>query len=336
MRRILYIDPFSFEGHVNFNKIHIEALRRYGFRLEFVFKEGYGKLLGEEDVVYEYPERLYNHDSGNKWRLSQYRILRDIMQHVDLESYGRIFLSAYETFSVLLTGFPMSYLVNHDNIQNNVIKIWGLRALAKKQHVHIALLRQSLGCLKAHGCVESYFVNHGLIESYPDEPRDGGNQITVFSPSAESSDELFINEMILDDSLNEILESKNVRISIRSNNLHSDRKNIEILSRRLSDDEYRKKFMASDYILIAYPEAFKYRVSGVLMEALACGKRILVRDIEAMREFRNLIGADNYFRDIRELSQCIGRLEARPENVAGDQRDLRLALSPDYSFVQLT
>lgn len=331
--RLLYIDPFSFEGHVNFNKIHIEALRRCGFEPDFVFKEGYGSLLGEGNVVYEYPERLYNHDSGNKWRRSQYCILRDIMRHVDMGSYDRILLSAYETFSVLLTGFPASYLVNHDNIQSNRIKLWGIRALAKK-HVHIALLRQSLDLLKGMGCNASYFVNHGLIESYPAEPREGGAQITIFSPSAESSDEEFINEMILDDSLNGILEKRNVRISVRSNNLRSGRKNIEILSRRLSDDEYRKKFMASDYILIAYPESFEYRVSGVLMEALACGKRILVRDIPAMREFRDLIGTDNYFGSVRELAECISRLEARPEYNSGDNGDLRLSLSPDYSFIK--
>lgn len=331
--RLLYIDPFSFEGHVNFNKIHIEALRRCGFEPDFVFKEGYGSLLGEGNVVYEYPERLYNHGSGNKWRLSQYRILRDIMRHVDMRPYDRILLSAYETFSVLLTGFPASYLVNHDNIQSNRIKLWGIRALAKK-HVHIALLRQSLELLKGMGCKASYFVNHGLIEPYPAEPRGSGDCITVFSPSAESSDEEFINEMILDDSLNELLEKRNVRIAVRSNNLHSGRKNIDILSRRLSDDDYRKKFMASDYILIAYPESFEYRVSGVLMEALACGKRILVRDIPVMREFRGWIGAENYFGDIRGLSECICRLEARPEDNSGKQGDLRLSLSPDYSFIR--
>lgn len=332
--RLLYIDPFSFEGHVNFNKIHIEALRRCGFEPDFVFKEGYGSLLGEGNVVYEYPERLYNHDSGNKWRLSQYRILRDIMRHVDMGSYDRILLSAYETFSVLLTGFPASYLVNHDNVQSNRIKLWGIRALAKK-HVHIALLRQSLDFLKGMGCNASYFVNHGLIEPYPAEPRDGGACITVFSPSAESSDEEFINEMILDDSFNELLEKSNVRISVRSNNLRSDRKDIEIIGRRLSDDEYRKKFMASDYILIVYPESFEYRVSGVLMEALACGRRILVRDIPAMREFRELIGAENYFSDIRGLSGCLRRLEARQEENTGSHGNLRLSLSPDYSFMKL-
>lgn len=331
--RFLYIDPFSFEGHVNFNKIHIEALRRCGFQPDFVFKEGYGRLLGEPNVVYEYPARLYNHDSGNKWRVSQYRILRDIMRHVDMDSYDRIFLSAYETFSVLFTGFPSSFLVNHDNIQNNKIKLWGIRALAGK-HVHIALLRQSLEFLKEMGCSDSYFVNHGLIEPYPAEPRDGGQRISIFSPSAESSDEPFINEMILDDALNGILEEKNVRISIRSNNLRSGRKNIEVLGRRLSDEEYRRRFMASDYILIAYPESFEYRVSAVLMEALACGKRILVRDIPAMSEFRDMIGAGNYFSDISELSECIRRLEARRENDAGNLRDLRLSLSPDYSFIK--
>ena len=92
--------------------------------------------------------------------------------------------------------------------------------------------------------------------------------------------------------------------------------------------------MASDYILIAYPESFEYRVSGVLMEALACGKRILVRDIPAMREFRDLIGADSYFGSVRELAECISRLEARPEYNSGDNGDLRLSLSPDYSFIK--
>ena len=45
MKKILFIDPLSSDGHVNFNKIFIRELFKEEVTIDFIFKKGYNEKI---------------------------------------------------------------------------------------------------------------------------------------------------------------------------------------------------------------------------------------------------------------------------------------------------
>jgi len=118
--KILYIDPLSPNGHINFNNIQIKSLYKIFDSIDFSFKKGYEKkiCIKNTETIFLIPEKFYK-STNNKiiTRINLLKILRYIKKNIDLSIYDFIIFSSYEEISLYFSfiKYPL-ILVNHNNI----------------------------------------------------------------------------------------------------------------------------------------------------------------------------------------------------------------------------
>lgn len=340
--KVLYIDPFSSTSHANFNRLHIEAIRKNTVDLHFVFKEAYYKEVGVQasDVDYSIPLSCYVQNKGGLInRLYMCLVWWKIRQHVCLKQYDKIIVAAYEEISLFFAFYrtPL-YLINHNNLSglDNRVKRFFFKAISKR-NIHIVLEPNMKEYLNMLGISNVEIVRHGLIAPYtlniPSEECQFQKKTFLFSPSITSVDEKFINKMINDEMLISFLEKEDIYLVIRSKTLISSSRHIKILSNYLTKMEYISYFLQASAILLIYPASFKYRVSGVLLEAISCGKKVIMSDIDIFRQYENLFGPQSYFTTIEDLMACL-KLLLNSKNYNSCLTDLQRTLyMPDYSKI---
>lgn len=341
--KVLYIDPFSSSSHANFNRMHIEAIRKVAEDIHFVFKENYWKEIGVQtsEVCYAIPSSYFGINKGGFInRFYMCRVLWKIRQNVPLRQYDKIIFAAYEEISLFFALYTVPlYLINHNNISslNNRVKRFFFKSISKR-NTHIVLEPYIKDYLKSLGIQKVEVVRHGLIPPYS----SSSFQITttllhkrfLFSPSMQSVDIEFMEKMINNESFIKYLETHNLFLVLRSKTLHSSSPNIVVFSHYMPKEEYIAYFLGAEAILLFYPKSFRYRVSGVLLEAISCGKNVLMSDIEAFRQYESLFGANAYFSTSNQLMQCLNfalnNVENREVSFSDKQRN---SYMPNYSAI---
>lgn len=178
------------------------------------------------------------------------------------------------------------------------------------------------------GCDNIQFINHGILK--PRQlPFYQSDKRFIFSPSASSSDFDLLKKILNSQKFINYLETNGFELIIRSNeDLGVRSKAVRFITTRLTEQEYMSEMSKAYVILICYPESFTYRVSGVLMEALAYNKRIIANEIPALTEFEGFIGSNFFYRDENTLIEALNLLKQ------GDINRCKLdPLTPDYSFL---
>lgn len=337
--KILFIDPVCFPSHSNFNRLHIEALKRTGAEIDLILKKDYWEQLGgifKDDVVYEIPTKR-KFLGGIVFRLYLIIIFILIRLKINLKNYDKIIISYYDEIAIYFSNFPCSYLINHINISGlgNKVKFWFFRRISKR-HKHIVLESCIKDYLKELNINNVFVVRHGLI--MPDYKIDVIEELhkydyVIFSPSSVSSDELLLHDMINSMEFKKFLYTTNTLLIIKSETITTNDKNILILKGYLSDSYYKALLSQSDIILITYPTTYKYRSSGVLLESIAYKKYVIMSDIEILRQYEYLFGSDAYFSDTRGLIHAILSIYKRKDKNL-EISDVEIAeLMPDYSEI---
>lgn len=335
--RILYIDPLSLDGHINFNKIHIKALKSLGADVDFCFIEGYGKKLGLDasELIYDIPKFLDDQSNGLKFRLSQYRILRQLRHSIDFERYDRIIFSCFEQISFSFAGIRDAFLICHNNISDNKLKRFFLKKVGKRNSL-LYMLKGAKDWFDNLGVTNKHYVFHGLINPElksvsMESDRQNKFRFKIFSPSGSSSDHEFIQHLLESAQFVDFLKKQNIQFVLKGNYLPKDYPdNIRIINHRIPDSEYVAEFLSSDAILICYGQDFKYRVSGVMMESIAFDKPVLVRDIPSLREFTDIVGENSYFGSIDDF---INAIKHKIDQKIGLIKMNYPKQQPDYQFL---
>lgn len=344
---ILYIDPICPKGHVNFNKIHIEALLKISKSVNCVFKEGYAKDIGntEINVLYEYPVKksIFDKIKGLGSRIRIIKQMRDISKHVDFRKFEIVILSYYDELSFVFSGYKGGlFLINHNNIagiNSSLIKRFIYKQISKNNH-QLVFDSNSWEKLQVYGINDVQIVNHGLIAPYKTiescfetfKRIRGDSTYTIFMPSSGNVDDVLVKQVVTDINIRLTLEKYNAKIIMNCSAIKGANDSVKFLNRRLSFDEYSTFFCNSDIILIPYPKTYSYRTSGVLMESIANDKRIQMTDIAAFRLYENLVGESSYFNDVIDLSNHMEDLLIEISNNKSFSYE-KDALSPNYSFL---
>lgn len=340
--KVLYIDPFSSSSHANFNRMHIEAIRKVAKDMHFVFKENYWKEVGVQvtEVCYAIPSSYFGKNKGGLInRFYMCLVLWKIRQNVPLNQYDKIIFAAYEEISLYFAFFAVPlYLINHNNIStlNNRVKRFFFKRISKR-NTHIVLEPYIKDYLKSIGVKKVEVVRHGLISPYPNNSLRVNNPLLhkqfLFSPSMQSVDVEFMEKLVRDKSFIKYLEEHDLFLVLRSKILHSPSSNIQILSHYMSKEEYMAYFSGATAILLVYPKSFRYRVSGVLLEAISCGKNTLMSDIEIFRQYESLFGTNAYFSTVNSLIQCLDCILEGKNKIFNLSEEQRQFYMPNYSVV---
>lgn len=330
MYRILYLDLLCPRGHVNFNNIYLNYFsKKSNVIVDVAMPTFYLKQLDFTDCknmnIIQLPDALYTR-SHKKFigsiinRLHLIRLQWYLKNSINLGEYDQIFISSFDNISSLFLFFPRNtFLVCHNNLTfvfSNIIHKYSLKIIANRYKLGVFTNEMLDYCLK-NNINRLLKIPHGLPKPIMfDKPIENLiNSRLIFIPSSYSLDRDIINK-ILSKEFNDFLKKHNFSIALKwdSECIYS---NINLYTKYLSKDEYNNLFIKSYAILIPYDKSFKLRTSGVLMEAIANNKKIILRDIPAFSSFKantNVSGVlfFNSFDDLKSIISC-RLLEIQPD-----------------------
>ncbi len=317
-KRILFVDPILQKGHVVFNQIYINALRKEDVKLSFVFVRGFDENLvfPKDHLIYSIPKVLFKYNLGMIGNRICYLIALFLLRiNVKFKEYDEVIFSSFEEISFFFFRIRNAYLVNHINISkiDSNVKYFFLKRVLKKNKLIVFdnTIKKAL-CLKGnfdvivqpHGLAKPYTNNYNdlshLDSRFEDKRFDG----TIFSPSDNSSDTVFLSRMINNQKFINFLEKMNILLILKGNfDIKHD--NIIVINFHLPKETYNAIFSKINIILIAYPNTFKNRVSGVLFESFANNKPCVVRKNDMLTSYLKHFRYDPYFSNIDRLINAI-------------------------------
>lgn len=346
--KILVVDPICPRGHINFNRIHINALNQIEDNIDYIFKDDFGETLGlnSNNIVLKLRDRNYKSISRilNKSILNRLKSIKhylQIRQHLNKNKYDAIIFLSFDEILIPIIGNQKNlYLINHTNVSgvadSKLKKIIYTRY--SKHATQIVFERDSYEYLDSLRIKNKIIVPHGLIEPFTidnlneeDDDIDGFKHV-IFSPSRGSIDENLLNNLITNNEFIKYLESNEILFILRSQNITSNHKNIRVLTGHLSDELYERLFCKASLIFVPYTQSFKFRTSGVIMEGITNNKLMLIRDIPAFRSYQFFLGDSCYFNE----SNCISKIKNMISDTSSESKVIYInkqLLQPDYSFL---
>ncbi len=350
MSKILYIDHISPDGHINFNKIYLDALMRQKYQVDIVCKAGYFKKIKTSNSHFklEIPNILYRYKDGITNRILFFLQLIYIKHKIDFSNYDYILLSSYEEISLFFAKYKYKlFIVNHDNIRglDSRIKRFFIKKISQKNtHIvfeqyikeHLKMYRINNVCVISHGLINPLNIKNVNFNSLhnicPDLHNAPLYNYVIFSPSASSTDYKFIRSLLSDESFGKFLMKNKIIFIAKGHFSKSNNKNIVIINNYLSQQQYESLFSISNLILICYPSSFKYRVSGILMECISNEKICFIKDIEALKIYSKCFTYNPYFKNKEELINLIS-LFIKDIEYFKIEKDCKNLFIPDFSKI---
>lgn len=315
--RVLFLDLLSPAGHVSLDRNLIEALGALA-SVDVACRDGYfdeGEMPGGVQRLFCIPTAYYSPGTKVTFRVKCHRAIRWVLRNVAIESYDLVFVSAFETISFSLSWpsriRPRVAILHHNNLDElqNCMKAAAFRLIAAKvEHVvfsedSASYLRQSFG-IKNPIWLLHHPIDLRIVEEY--RLASGGTSVstdscpTVVAPSS-SNDEVFIKDLIQLDK-NGCLDGLGIRIIAKSRSVAYESAQVRVNEGPFARKDYVRLMGDATLVLLPYPPSFRHRVSGVLFDALAFGKRFVGSDIPLFRGFaRTYPGIGITYTDTRSI-----------------------------------
>ena len=234
--------------------------------------------------------------------------------------YDKVIFSSMEELSFGLVSLcQKAYIICHDNARNwdKGIKGFFLKKIAAK-NTFVVFNSFMAEPFKKEG-IRHYIVSHGCIQPFTLDsevtlPIDILHYDTIIFHPSNRPNEQFIEELKASKSFHKFLKDSNSLLILRSLSPQKDiSDNIIYINDYLSFDQYKKLFLKSDIILMAYPDSFSHRVSGVSFEAVANKKCILIKRNQALSYCKDFYNYDPLFSNIEQLQEKIIYLRTHSE-----------------------
>lgn len=305
-KKILFASYELMTGHINFDRMQIEALRRAGHHVDLALPEQVAKEqpFASSEYACIIPKHL-THKGPNPW-MNRWRFLRAlcyIRKHAHPETYDAVIVEACDEITLSL--MPLSkemYIFCHANAhyidETNFgarLKTFCLRRLGRKNHFLVFNDTMKEPLMKLHP-LSVEVVRHGCVAPYIQSldvllPIDLTSYKTiVFHPSSVPNRKR-VMQLIEDEKVVEYLKSQHILLLLRNIPIKREiSSNIQSINEYLPSEVYKQLFLQSDIMLLAYPDYFKYRVSGVSFECVANRKRMLYSQLPSLdycREYYN-------------------------------------------------
>ena len=297
-KNILYVNYILQYGHVNFDRIHISALKSTGNNVKLILHYKIAKELGFPLAEYELIlPKFLGIDSHNPIlnRFIYILTLLYIKIKVSFKNYDKIILSSMDEPTLGLVPLCRKmFIICHVNASNfeNTIKRFFIKKLTKYNYF-IVFNRRMKEPFIENGISNVFIISHGCIDPYQPQileslPIDTTKyDFVIFHPSAKI-ERNFLQELKSNKELHRFFIDNNYAFVVRDKSLEIEEcENIIIIHKYLTKEQYQTLFVASDVILLAYPESFRYQVSGISYECITNKKNILIRNNPSLKYCEN-------------------------------------------------
>lgn len=315
MRKILFIDYLGYSGHKNFNKIHINALQRQGWKFDLVGVVGQFNNMNIDNHVniIEIKEGFMTrrHASSLLSRLANILLLFKLRNMFKLSDYEYIIFPTYDVLSLFFFRTKQKvFLINHNNVSqlSSRIKLWMTKNLPL-QYFHIALSQEMADRLrKLSPFRKCYYIPHGIIEPSNQEKKPvfiKEAEKYLFCPVNRNYDKVLLEKILTSQRVIKYLKKQNIRILIkRISDKICNSNEIFVIDSRLDKAEYDYLIKNACAVMIPYEQSFKYRCSGIMFESVAYKTPIIASDISALRSFENDCNI-SFFSDVKSFINSI-------------------------------
>lgn len=338
MKKILYIDYDLQVGHVNFNRIQIDALKATGADVRLVLHQYMYRHLPYPREMYDYivPTVLkYRNGHPIINRLSFIITLLLIKLMVNIRKYDSVIIGYCDEISLwTLPPARGMYVFMHRTagLRESRLKRWLCKRIAQKNS--FLVFNNHMGEMLREARITSYHItSHGCAEAFDDKTDATNNPgLTIFHPSAKISCK-FIADVLSDRNVLHFIEENNIRILLKESDddmkiIHN---NIVYLPSMIDFSEYKNVFALSDIILLSYPESFSGQVSGVSFECVANQKRTMIYSHPSLEYCRNFYNYDPIFSNALEFVCLCKKLM---ENSSLGCTASVESLAPTYDFLE--
>jgi len=304
--KILLVDILSPKGHKNFNYRTLDILNSI-CTVDTAFEKGY---LDEYDNTYskinnrfDIPDKLLPNGLKCKikflyklmYRIRFFRAMRWVERLNKEENYDLTIFSSVDIIAFSLAVYRLNkryVFIDHAiaEINKSEIKKILWRHINKNAEVVVMekyiqeYLIDTIGINN-----KTWLIRHPLPQKMNGQiQREYGIKI-IFAPSG-TNDENFISFLI-----NNHNRIKDFKIIIKSKKKSYESTSLEVYSNRISGQEYTNLMNSCDYVLLPYGPEYNYRVSGVFFEAVAYGKKSIIKTNNTLRYYtteypNNVIG----------------------------------------------
>lgn len=283
-KRILYADLLSPEGHIKFNNIYLNALDGEYDIICVGQGEYTSKLCLPSSCLktYSFPEFHIPKDN-NRWtsiqfRLHQIRMQKYCVQLAIREHCDAIIFSSFENVSLsfIATRGVNIIAICHNNVEQlflSKIKHHLLRLLSNR--IKLVTLTKGAADHLTHNGIKNTLLPHGFVNEV--KQATGSNQF-IFIPANEAYDDKILR-YILSNEYTSFLQNNKCQLVIKQK--IADRFNgcselIKVVSNVLPHAEYETYFSQAAVIILPYAETYTLRSSGIVMEAIANDKFVIV------------------------------------------------------------
>lgn len=342
-KKVLFIDYTYQKGHVNFNRIHIDAIKAAGYDVDIILHSDIASCLDYpmDSYVLMLPRFLNQRKNSPILNRVIYTIalLWIKIKVFNFSRYAHVVVSCCDEPTLWLMPLCRNmYIMCHNTASvNSRFKRFFLKRLSRHntflvfdEYMKQPLVENGIKNVKivAHGCVPPFPpVSDAKL---PVEAK--GFRKLIFHPSSKA-DLSFVKELVNNAILCGYLKENKILLLIHGK---KDEKwivpdNIRFITGFLPIDVYHAIFLKSDAILLVYPSSFQYQVSGVSFECIANRKNIIVRHHPALTYCRDFYNYDPIFMDNCEL---LNKIKA----VTADDTECRCVVSaetmiPDYNKI---
>lgn len=338
MKKILYIDYDLQVGHVNFNRIQIDALKATGAEVRLVLHEYMYERLPYPIEMYDYViPTILKYRNGHPIinRLAFLITLLLIRLKVNTGKYGNVIIGYCDEISLwMLPPAKGMYIFMHRTagLMESSLKCRLCRKLATKNtflvfNSHMGNMLEQIGItsykISPHGCVNAFDADTDATKN---------NNLTIFHPSAKISRK-FLTDVLSDRNVLCFIEENNIQILLKEceENIKIVHKNIAYLPSMIDFKEYKRVFVSSDIILLSYPESFSGQVSGVSFECVANRKRTMIYSHPSLEYCRNFYNYDPIFSNAQEfVCLCMKLMENSSLICTASVK----SLAPTYDFLK--
>ena len=321
--KVLFIDYMLLRGHVNFNRIHINALLNEGYDVKLVLHRDIVEQLNYPSKQYALViPRRFGIDINNRLlnRLLLLFTLLYIKLRINFKLYDNIIVSSMDELTLgILPLCRKMLIICHGNAQGlkNGLKRFFIFRLAK--YNFFAVFNESMaGPFKEYGIKRLYIISHGCIvpfqykQDIPSVVPSASFKRVIFHPSPNINQQ-FVKKVLNSDRLQRLLQEENCLLVLRNKyGSAMTRGNIQCINQYLSMNEYQNLFLTADIILVVYPPDFCYRVSGVSFECIANQKKLLALYNPSLLYCNQYFSYSPIFNDIDELCEKIEYLFTNP------------------------
>lgn len=279
-------------GHVRQNESIIKALSNV-CQLSIAFPKQWIKDIPENVTEYNYNPPQYSIKENIAQILKSLKCMSIAKELDSKEHYDCIIFASYNVYAMFFARLMFRnmkgriYVIHHnimDQLDESAIKRL-LFNTYKHSLNHILIEKFVAENFAENSKVDRkniYYFSHQL-NYFPGEG-DIEKDIDYLGIS-NSNDEYWIENIIDAEKSRENFKQNGIRIIVRSTKYEFDNGFLKVFKGRLDDSAYYNMVLRSKVILIPFPESFKFRVSGSVVDGFSNNIRVIGSNIPIISEY---------------------------------------------------